>query len=196
MLVRDNPEATSAISWWTSRGLDGAAAQAFGIGLATDGEYAGRLSIPYLSLRGGPVAMKYRCVLGHDCKTTGHGKYGSESGFGIHLYNASVLAETPERVVICEGELDAVAVQSLTGIPAVAYPGVSTWQKMKHWPLCFDQITDVIVVGDGDEPGRAAARTVANSIPGSRAVVMPEGHDASSYLAEYGTPEFLRLVEL
>ena len=188
---------TLAISYWSSRGFTQQAALDFGIGFVDEGQYQGRISIPYLTPSGLPWGIKYRCISDHNCKEdSGHEKYGSETGTGTHLYNAGVLAGTPDVVALCEGELDAVAVQSLAGIPAVAFPGAQTWRKQEHWPLCFDGIADVIVIPDGDKTGREAARVVAGSMSNARVAEMPEGMDANTYLAEHGAAEFRKLCEL
>lgn len=191
------PAATHCRDYWLGRGLSKEAAVQFGVGWVEDGPYANRLSIPYLTPSGLPWTIKYRCITHDDCKTVGCPKYLYDSGSEHHLYNAGVLADTPPVVVVTEGELDAIAVQSLTGVPAVGYPGVQAWQKMRHLPFCFTDITDVVVVADAGEAGVKSAAGIAATIPQARVVQIPAGEDDSnSYLIKHGPEAFKRLAEL
>lgn len=179
-----------AEAYLASRGITREAAGVFMLGVADRGEFAGRLSIPYLT-PGGVVAIKYRAMDGSAPK------YLNESGCGIHLYNAQVLIHAADRVVLTEGEMDAITVQAYTGLPAVAYPGVDTWGKERHWRLCFQDAAEVVVVADGDKPGRDAAKRVADSIGShARVVNMPgnEGMDANQFIAEQGASAFLERI--
>lgn len=179
-----------AEAYLLSRGLSRQVADLFMFGVADRGEFAGRLSIPYVTPNG-VVAIKYRTLEGESPK------YLNEPGCGVHLYNAQVLIHAADRVVLTEGELDAVAVQAYCGVPAVAYPGVDTWGKQKHWRLCFQDVAEVIVVADGEKVGRDAARRVADSIgQHARVVNMPDGSDANQYIAEHGAQAFTEKVGL
>lgn len=171
-----------------SRGLDQATTERFQIGYidASDANrsIAGRISIPYLTPKG-PVGIKYRCIGDHNCKEWNHEKYITDPGTKPHLYNAQVLRHTP-KVVVVEGEIDAITVE-MHGIPAVAYPGASTWKSNGFWRWCFDSVDEVVVVADGDDPGRKAAATVAESLRDSvhgdvRLVHLPDGEDSNSMI--------------
>lgn len=154
----------------------------------------GRLSIPYLT-PAGPVDIKFRCIDDHDCKAEKCPKYLGIEGGGGWLYNARAVLAAKDCVVITEGEIDAMSVSAIAGIPAVGYPGTSTWQKSKHWPRVFAGL-DVVVVADGDKPGRDAARLVAKSMEGARIAVMPEGEDSNSFLTQFGPDAFRERVGL
>lgn len=177
-----------------ARGISREVAAMFSLGAVTEGEFAGRLSIPYLT-PGGVVQIKYRCTEHQDCKAAGcSAKYLYEAGTGTYLYNAQVLIAA-ERVVVTEGELDAICVQAYTGIPAVAYPGADTFKNQRHWRLCFEGIGEVIVVADGDKPGKEAARRVAETIGmHARIVDMPPGQDSNSFIASQGAGAFLERI--
>jgi len=172
----------------------------FALGYVSEGEFQGRLSIPYIT-PGGVVQMKYRCTdLSHEenGKHTQKGcpKYLYEAGTGTFLYNAQILIHSLQRVVVVEGELDAVCVQAYAGIPAVAYPGADTWGEKKHWRLCFEGVSEVIVVADGDKPGKEAARKVADSLGFSARVVnMPAGEDSNSFIASQGAGAYLERLQ-
>lgn len=176
-----------------SRSIAFEAAEMFGLGYATEGQYAGRLAIPYYT-PAGVVALKFRCTEGHDCKDSKCVKYLYEPGCGTHLFNAQALIKA-DKAVLTEGELDAVCVQAYTGIPAVAYPGATTWQSQRHWPLCFEGLSEVIVIADGDGTGRKAAEQVAKSIGlHARVVDLGDGFDSNSYLAAKGAAAFTERI--
>lgn len=190
-----------AAAYLNSRGITEEVAHEFRIGVVGhDNDFEGRLSIPYLTTTG-VVDIKYRCInpAHGDHRGVSCSKYGKESGLGVHLYNARALIGNADRVVLTEGEFDAVSVWSLAGYPAVGYPGVDTWTKQEHWRLCFDSVSEVVIIADGDDPGRKAAERVANSFSKmdllARVVEMPNGHDANSFLITYGIPEFQKRVE-
>lgn len=151
----------------------------------------GRLTIPFLN-PAGAWSVKQRCVDHDDCKPIHPDKYINDPGAGVHLYNAQTLL-TAERVVLVEGELDAITVEQI-GFPAVAYPGVNNWQKWFRWT--FDSVDEVVVVGDGDEPGRKAANSVTESLRSAisgdvRAVILPDGEDTNSFVLKYGAEAYL-----
>jgi DNA primase len=182
-----------ALPYLMSRGISAEVAEMFQLGYSPHGtEQGGRLAIPYLT-PAGVVQIKYRCIdFGHgDHKDTSCPKYLPEPGLGLHLYNAQVLINTGDTAVLTEGELDAISVQAYCGIPAVAYPGTGSWDKQRHWPLCFEGLAEVIVICDGDKPGRDAAGKVAKTI-GMRAKVvdMPDKYDCNRYITEKGAIAF------
>lgn len=165
-----------------SRGIPESAVEQFQLG--QDGPW---LCIPYLTPTG-VIGIKKRHMRG------GEPKNMAEPGSGVHLYNAQALIHAT-HVIICEGEMDAIAIQSLTGIPAVGVPGVSQWTatEHKHWKLCFDGVRR-LAVADGDEVGRGLAQRIAADL-NCRWVDMPDGEDANSYLAKYGVDAFKELVK-
>jgi len=189
-----------ALPYLLSRGISEQVAEMFQLGYAGHGTptHGGRLSIPYVT-PAGVVDIKYRCA--DQAHTTHKGidcpKYTHEIGAGTHLYNAEVLIATSDTVVLTEGELDAICVQAYLGIPAVAYPGVGTWQSQKHYRLCFEGVSEVIVVADGDTPGRESAAAIAESIGMSaRVVMMPDNYDSNQYIHENGAGAFLERLSV
>lgn len=188
-----------AMDYLMSRGVSKEVANMFRLGYVTSGEFAGRLSIPY-STPAGVVQIKYRCTdLSHQdgfkhvnehCP-----KYLYEAGTGTYLFNAQVLIYAADRVVVTEGEMDAITVQAYTGIPAVGYPGVETWKAHPHWRLCFEGVNEVIVVADGNKVGKESARRVADSIGiGARVVEMPAGEDSNQFIASQGAGAYLERI--
>lgn len=182
-----------AQSYLDTRGISAEVASMFLLGcVPSDQEFAGRLSIPYLT-PSGVVQIKYRCAdlshFDHKNPELVCAKYLYEAGCGTHLYNARVLIGASELVVVTEGELDAICVQAYCGIPAVAYPGVTNWQSW--YRLCFDGVDEVVVVADGDEVGRETALKVAHSIgSAARVVDLGDGEDSNKYIHERGHMAF------
>lgn len=162
--------------------------------LGFDGE---RLTIPYLT-PAGPWLVKRRCIQ-HD-KCEGHPKYKNTEGAELHLYNAPVLIDS-DLVVVTEGELDAVTVEQ-AGVNAVAVPGATQWKANRHWRFCFDSVSEVIVVGDGDKPGEESAKAISDSLRSTfndievRTVILPAGMDSNSYAQAEGDMALLELLEV
>lgn len=192
--------ADKATQYLGSRGITPQVAEVFLLGYVPDGEFAGRLSIPYVT-PGGVVQIKYRCtdLTHHEGFKHTHEecpKYLYEAGTGTFLYNAQVLIHAADEVVVTEGELDAICVQAYTGKPAVAYPGTETWKKHPHYRLCFEGVSEVIVVADGDKAGKASAKAVAESIGiHARVVELPAGEDSNSYIASQGAGAYLERLK-
>jgi DNA primase len=106
----------------------------------------------------------------------------------LPLFNVNAFFQPSATIVVTEGELDALAVQQATGLPAVGYPGTSGWKPFYF--RCFSGYQTVVVVADGDEPGREAAKSVAKEIGRAadtvRVVRLEDGADASSVLVSEG----------
>lgn len=191
-----NSQVGEAKSYLSDRGITAAAIDRFELGFVAESDnphIVGRLAIPYLT-PAGPVNVKFRCIADHICKESNHAKYIYNDGSGHNLFNAQTLL-TAERVIVVEGEIDAVAAE-MAGVPAVAYPGTQTWDANKHWRFCFDSVGEVAVVADGDEPGRKAAKRIAESLRDAvdatvRVVYLPEGEDTNSFLNANGELEYL-----
>ena len=178
-----------------SRGLQ--AAFNFGLGYVADPvkgheQYQGMLAIPYYRYNKQVVQIRFKClVLG--CPHDGHGKYNTVEGeSGVNLYNTlTLLYSTADTVVVCEGELDAVA-SELAGVKTIGVPGANGWKP--YHSLLLDGYPNVIIVGDGDDAGKTFTKLVKKTTPQGRRVVMPSGHDVNSFIQEYGTDEYKELI--
>lgn len=184
----------------TFRGLPPERLVRYGLGVvfgpeAEHEQYEGRLSIPYVTPTG-VVDLRFRCLEPHDCKEHNHGKYLSMQNAKPHLYNVRAFSADLPFIVITEGELDAIAVECHTGIPAVAVPGATVWGKHRFWRRCFDGYQDVVVVADGDAAGRECAGAISKDIPVSRMVRLPDGEDSNSFIQRHGPDEFMRKIGL
>lgn len=151
--------------------------------------FRGMLSIPYLT-PGGVVAIKFRQL-----DPARSPKYDSPAGQTARLYNVAALHTTGDTVAVCEGEMDALVMTEVVGIPAVGIPGASHWQK--HWSRCFADYPKVLVVADNDvsnekNPGvRHAERVVKEIGSAARLVLPPADMDLGDWVAEHG-PEAVK----
>jgi DNA primase len=185
-------DVAEVLPYLEARGITDEAADLFGLGYASEGQYAGRMSIPYITPNG-VIQIKYRCLDTsheidgkHDCSA----KYIGETGCGSVLFNARALIGAGDIVVLTEGEMDAISVQSATELPSVGYPGVSSWKTF--YRLCFEGIREILVVADGDEPGRKAASQIAEKLGMSARVVdLGDGYDSNTFITEFGPDKFI-----
>lgn len=148
--------------------------------------YKGRLCIPYLT-QSGVVGLKFR-----DLKNTSRVKYLMPDGQRPRLYNVNDLHVFSRYIVICEGELDALVMSQVVGMPAVGVAGTSMWYP--HMAKLFEDYERVYLVIDNDgttdedgEPtkGQGLARKIGKDVKGSVNIAPPEGHDINSwYLSE------------
>lgn len=149
-------------------------------------QYLGRMCIPYLT-PAGVVALKFRDI-GGSAKT----KYLIPPGQHPRLYNVRALHSDSDFICIVEGELDALVMHDLVGVPTVGVPGANVW--LDHMPRCFSDFDRVFVVTDNDtenekNPGQRLAKKIAESIRGVTVVQPPAGLDVNDwYLAEGPDP--------
>lgn len=146
--------------------------------------FVGRLAIPYLA-NGHTVSLKFRSL------TDAGTKYLGISGQHPRLYGVDALRESHPTVCIVEGELDAILMTHVVGVPAVSVPGTGTW--LPHMPRCFADVEQVLVVCDNDDaennPGQALAQKIAKSIRGSKIVAPPLGCDITDWYLAAGADE-------
>lgn len=151
----------------------------------------GRLSIPYLT-RTGPVALKFRCLKDHNCKQAGCPKYLGEKGEPPRLFNTLALSVPSPTLFVTEGELDALAVTSLVGVPAVGVPGASAWEPL--WARAVPGYEQVVLLADGDTAGEQLAEAMAKCLDNFRFIRLPDGEDSSSLLMSEGVDAFRRRI--
>ena len=169
-----------------------ATAEHLGVATEMPDAYAylnGWLTIPYL-VRGSVRGIKFRCAEDHDHKEHGHGKYHSLGR--TRIYGVDNLATDSSTFAICEGELDALVMTHALNIPAIGIPGVSAWHD--HFDLLVDDYEDVIVVGDGDEPGREFSKRLAGRIRNAREVHVSNSKDVSECYALSGREYLQELI--
>lgn len=183
-------------SYLAARGISPTDADTFRLGYvdAPDAQhqmYAGRLSIPFLTPTG-VVSLRFRCLEDHDCSDKDGGGCGAKYLGGAEetrLYNVEALHRADSYVGITEGELDAV-VSTLAGIPAVGVPGAHHWKP--YWTRLFADFDRVLLLGDGDTPGRDFVNKVLGLLPNAEARTLPPGHDVSSFVLEQGDLNYIQ----
>lgn len=169
MTLKDSPE---AVEFLKSRGIDGATALKFRLGfvespLENHDGMQGMLSIPYVTPTG-VTAIRFRRLQGDG------GKYHQETGSFSPLFNVRDLHRPERYISICEGELDAVIMSGLCGVPAVAIPGTGQWNKRgKIYSRLFQDYDKVFIVMDPDKAGQDIAPNIAKYVPNPVNVVLP-----------------------
>lgn len=148
------------------------------------------LSIPYIT-EAGVVGFKFRRIDGGDPK------YMIPTGQKHHLYNVGAILNAVSRVLIVEGEIDAIS-STLAGFPAVAVAGVNAWKP--HFGRCFDGIGTVVIATDNDakedgsNPGQELARRLQDAIPQAVRVSLPPNSDINSIIVDQGAQALADLV--
>jgi len=171
------------LAWLTDRGLTEDTILDAELGYIPDGRYRDSIAIPYRDVRGEVATVRYR-RLGPDVPR----KYDQIKGSRLRLYNVK---NTDRSVVaICEGEFDSLIMGQL-GIPAVAVPGATSWQKA--WKWLFRNCDLVYVITDADEAGRKAGNKIIGQVGTVTDVVaihLPNGKDVTDVYLE--DPDQLR----
>lgn len=189
-------ESEEALTYLLKRGITSEAQNYFRLGYVQDPlegheNYKGRISFPYVT-PGGVTGIRFRAVGDPE----GRSKFLSLPGDIPRLYNTQSLVSHMD-VYICEGQTDVIACW-IAGLPAVGLPGAMTWKKEAH---VFSRIftnRHVSVLADNDDEGAGMdfANDIYRTLGGCRIVLMPKGHDVSSYLLQYGEEALRAKVEV
>ena len=129
----------------------------------------------------------------------GDDKITYPKGVSAQLYDWETLAKPSDLLVICEGEMDRLLLES-KGIAAVTSThGAGTFKQ--EWTEHFRQFSNVFVCYDNDEAGRKGAERTAELLdnlkkPKVSIITLPEtlgkGGDITDYFTKHsGTPEEL-----
>lgn len=182
LLVPGSP----ALNYLLGRGIDRRTIGVYRLGVV-DGtipehaNYKGWISIPYLTRLGGVVSLKFRRLGGDGPKYIGP--------YPTRLYNTMAFdrAEQLGYVAICEGEFDAIILDGLCAIPAVAIPGVETWKAHPEWRELFAGFTRVLIFADQDEPGKGLTKQLISSLDTAQLVALPgDVKDVNETYLKYG----------
>lgn len=188
----------SGAAYLVARGVTKEAAKRHRLGVCSNPppEHAamrGMLAVPYLTVSG-PIAVKFRCIQpGCDCKAEGHPKYLCEPDLPPLLYNATDLLREDDTLYVVEGELDAVIVSAVLGLACVGFPGSGNWRDSFGRAITTDW-ERILVVADGDQAGRNAAKDVAKHLRG-RVIRLSDGDDATSFYLREGRDAILAKLE-
>lgn len=173
-----------AADYLARRGITKQAAEAHLLGYVTEDNVAvgheafvNRVSIPYITTSG-VIDLRFRSI--SDEVTP---KYLGRVGAELTLYNPLAFAARSDVIAICEGEIDTITAHSLCGIPAVGLAGVNAWKNF--YARAFGDYQRVLVLADGDQPGRELGKKIASQVDQAVVIVMPDGHDVNqTYLNE------------
>ena len=158
-----------------TRGIGLETVKAFKVGLQIDSAGGRRLTIPHyekgklvnIKSRSLPPAKKdFRRV--KDCQSI--------------LFNSDILAEKPETVYICEGEIDALTLWD-QGIKNVIGITTGAGSFDPEWIDQLQAVKKIILCYDPDEAGQKGAREAARRLGYDRCftVVLPDGQDVNEY---------------
>ncbi len=163
------------LRWARERGLSHSVIERYRLGFVTEGDYAGRVSIPYFDYFGRVIGASFRSTNGADPK------YLRTEGEACLFKVRSVDAD---EVVLCEGELDTITAQ-MAGYKAVGVPGTHGFKD--YWAYLFRNC-DVTIAFDGDEEGKRSAGSVLKLLRGmgvtARVASIPEGKDLNDLWVE------------
>lgn len=176
--MQSNIENDSVRQWLHARKITDAAIERFSLVWSAD-----RVTIPIRDAPGRFLFNKYRHL-------TGDVKYRYDKGGMASLFGADTVGDA-KRVVICEGELDTVALWG-AGIVAVSSTGgCGTWRK--EWSdLLADK--EVIICYDNDDAGMKGAVNTLSFTPWAKVVFVPPEagvKDVTDYLVRGGNMEGL-----
>jgi twinkle protein len=146
---------------------------------------------PYFDGDGSLVGLKYRGI--KDKSFRYEGNSNDACLFGEHLFKAG-----GKYITITEGEEDAAAAYQMMGSrwPAVSIRtgAAGALRDIKKSFEFVDSFEKVVLCFDNDEPGKAAAKQVAQLFsPGKVLIVNLELKDAGEYLQSGKTGEFMDL---
>lgn len=164
------------------RGITGEVAQHFRLGYVSEplenhDQMQGMLSIPFITPVG-TVAIRFRRLQGDG------NKYHQEAGTLSPLFNVRDLHRPEPYLVLCEGELDAVVMSGLVGLPAVGLAGTGNWkQRGKFYRRLLLDYDRVYVVMDPDKGGQELVPDILRRVPNGINVILPAGDVNETYLA-------------
>ena len=176
-----------ALAYLEGRGITADVAHTFRLGYVAepvlgDEQYQGRLAIPYVT-PSGVVDIRYRAC------GAGEPKYMSKPGATGHLYNVSALQADSDVIALCEGEMDTIITNARAGVPALGVPGANAWKP--HYARVFGDYNRIVLLCDGDQPGRDWGKRIAQTLDNAVVVSMPDGMDVNEVFLSEG-PDGIR----
>jgi DNA primase len=178
-----------AEQYLAGRGISADVARKFQLGYVEDPmegheRFAGRLAIPYRT-PSGVSCIRYRSLESKPEKR----KYDQESGARTPLYNVQDLHRSDPWIAVCEGELDALVMSGIVGVPAVGIPGVDHWNRNGSvWSRLLQDYETVFIVMDPDKSGQDLVPEVAKRVENPVVIDLPA--DVNDTVNEHG-PEWV-----
>lgn len=172
-----------AAEYLARRGITKEAADQHLLGYVTEDNVAvgheafiNRVAIPYITVSG-VIDIRFRSI--SDEVTP---KYLGRLGAELNLYNPLAFTVPSDVIAICEGEIDTITA-GMCGIPAIGLAGVNAWKPF--YARAFGDYQRVLVLADGDQPGRELGKKIATQVDQAVVIVMPDGMDVNgTYLME------------
>ena len=106
----------------------------------------------------------------------------------------NALLKNSDTIAICEGEIDAITMDALVGIPAVGVPGANNWRR--HFRLLFEDYAQVFVMCDGDQAGKEFGKRISSELDGATVIHCPEGSDVNELFLNEGADGIRKRVGL
>jgi DNA primase len=186
-VARYQAEVHQVLPYLAARGISAEAAHTFRLGYVAepvvgDEQFSGRLAIPY-DTPSGAVDVRFRAVGPMEPK------YMSRSGATGHLYNVTALGLDSDVIALCEGEMDTIITHSNCNIPALGVPGANAWKP--HYARVLVDYERIVLLCDGDQPGRDWGKRIAQSLENAVVVSMPDGMDVNEVFLSEG-PDAIR----
>jgi DNA primase len=94
------------------------------------------------------------------------------------MYNVLAFRNPSDVIAICEGEIDTITANTLCGIPAVGLAGVNAWRPF--YARAFLDYQRVLVLADGDQPGKELGKKIASVVEQAIVIPMPDGMDVNA----------------
>jgi DNA primase len=168
------------------RGLSHADALRHRLGVVTDPfngheQYLGRLAIPYLT-KAGVIDLRFRAMGAEQPK------YLGLPGANTHLYNVNAFFRAADWIAVCEGEIDAITLDSAMNYPAIGVPGVNNWKR--HYGRILQDFDKIYVFADGDQAGSDFAKNLTKELGNVITLHMPEVEDVNSTYVKFGKSWF------
>ena len=179
-----------AEDYLASRGIPLEVARLAQLGVVAEPEvgheqYAGRLSIPYVT-KTGVVDIRFRSL-----NPAVEPKYMGMTGAETKMYNVLDVERAGDWIGVCEGELDTLTMSRCVGFPCIGVPGANSWKK--HYTRLLADFERVFVFADGDAPGREFASSLARELPVT-VVGFADGADVNSVYVERGAEYILEKI--
>src|SRR5437870_12329062 len=89
----------------------------------------------------------------------------------LELYGRENLKDEPTQIIICEGDFDRLVLEANDFKAVTSTAGARAFKK--EWAKEFENIPDVYICFDNDEPGKQGALRVARFIPHAKIVELP-----------------------
>lgn len=146
---------------------------------------SGVVHIPYLRVSpSGKMVQIYERTRHEGSKA----KYRSPKGVPGSLYMPRGFVPTSTPLVVCEGEKDALALETV-GVAALGVPGAQWLRSSAVWQKLLRRLPIRLFVGDGDDAGREMVSEWGG-------VTTPEGQDLSDLLKEGVLEEWVNDYQL